>query len=90
MPAYYTTADADVIAPVLTRPQLPSAPGAEAAGTEVDVAIDETGRVESVRLVRFEDGLNQRMMVSAVKAWRFAPATRNGVPVKYVKRVRLQ
>jgi hypothetical protein len=85
---YYTAEDADVVPAALVRPQFPTTP--EGAGTEVEVVIDETGRVEAVRLVQFEDRYQNRMMVSAIKAWRFTPARRNGAPVKYKKRIRLQ
>jgi hypothetical protein len=88
--AYFTSADTDVVPAELARPQFPTSPGREAAGTEVEIVIDEAGRVESVRWLQFEDRYQSRMMASAIKAWRFVPAKRNGVPVKYVKRMRLQ
>lgn len=87
---YFSSADTDVVPAELARPQFPTSPGREAAGTEVEIVIDEAGRVESVRWLQFEDRYQSRMMASAIKAWRFVPAKRNGVPVKYVKRMRLQ
>jgi hypothetical protein len=49
--------------------------------------VSESGRVERVRLQSARSTLHERMLVSAAKAWRFRPAVRDGVPVKYVARI---
>ena len=44
------------------------------------------GRDGTVENVTFHTPLNrhhERMIVSAAKAWRYRPATRNGRPVRY-------
>jgi hypothetical protein len=87
----YTSADPLVTPPQLGRPAL--------AGTlplgvrkgdmaEVEIVVSTTGEVETVKLLAPGKGPRPAMMLSAVKAWRFQPATRGGVPVRY--RLRLQ
>lgn len=86
----FTPDDLDVVQPVLLSSSLPT-PSFEApeSVTVIDLVIDEHGRVVHATLaspiVRFEE----RMLLSAVKAWRFRPATKDGVPVKYRTRLTL-
>jgi len=49
----------------------------------LEILVDRSGRVESVRLATPHNGYHDRMIVSAVKAWRYRPAQRNGKPVRY-------
>jgi len=53
----------------------------------MDLLISESGDVLSVRLVPPARDVREAMMLSAAKAWRFAPATRNGRAVPYLKRI---
>jgi TonB family protein len=53
----------------------------------MEVMVDERGEVQRVQLRSTDASLNDRMLVSAVKAWRFDPALKDGVPVKYTMRV---
>ena len=86
----YTTADQEVIPP---RPLHPKLPTVLPSGTRLDalsimdLLISESGDVLSVRLVPPARDVREAMMLSAAKAWRFAPATRNGRPVPYLKRI---
>jgi periplasmic protein TonB len=88
-PGPFTEADAGVEPPVLIYPQLPSdpQPAPPASAPHFELLVNERGEVDQVRLrtsdVRFQD----RMMVSAAKAWRFRPAMRDGQPVRYRVRV---
>jgi hypothetical protein len=85
----YSTADRDVDPPVPIQPKIPTAlPAGERTEdlTVVDLIISDDGLVESVRLVRPVRGVRETMILSAVKAWRFEPALRNGQPVRYSKR----
>jgi len=82
----YSSASPDVIPPALLRRQMPEVPtgGAPLDGRGLlELTIDETGGVTSARLVPASNRHQDRMMVSAAKTWRFAPATRNGEPVQY-------
>lgn len=88
-PGPFTEADAGVEPPVLIYPQLPSDAQAAppASAPHFELLVNERGEVDQVRLrtsdVRFQD----RMMVSAAKAWRFRPAMKDGQPVRYRVRV---
>jgi hypothetical protein len=85
----YTSADADVTPPVPQQPLLgrPTNDVLAVPG-DVDIVIDRTGAVERVVLLlpnRFQD----RMLVYAIKARKFAPAIVNGHPVRYRLRIRM-
>jgi TonB family protein len=86
----YTVTDQMVQPPVLARPQMPAQRleglSREAAG-ELELVVDANGRVEGARLVPASNRFQDRMMVSAAKTWRFEPATKDGVPVRYRLRV---
>jgi hypothetical protein len=86
----YTTADQEVVPPSPVRPKLPTVlpPGTRVEELSVmDLLISETGDVVTVRLLPPARDVREAMMLSAAKAWRFAPATRNGRAVRYLKRI---
>ena len=85
----YSVRDQDVEPPALQYPQLPSALPEDdrLSGSYLEMLVSESGRVERVRLQSPRSTLHERMLVSAAKAWRFRPAVRDGVPVKYVARI---
>lgn len=88
----YSRTDLDVDPAVLVRPQMPSVPDGLAPQeepSEFDLLIDQSGRVEQVRLVSPTNRFNDRFLVSAAKAWQFQPASRDGQPVRYRLRVRI-
>jgi periplasmic protein TonB len=92
----YTSADADVVPPTLVSRQLPlpkspPSPGrGEAADSGViDLIVDEVGNVASVKIVSMPQQFQPRMLVSAMKAWRFQPALKDGRAVRYTVRVRV-
>lgn len=85
----YKTGDPGVVEPVPLS-ILPAAPrrGADPSSLEVlEVHIDQAGAVESARLVVDQPSFRSRWMVSAAKTWRFKPATKDGAPVRFVKRI---
>jgi hypothetical protein len=82
----YSAADPDVHAPTLLRPQLPKKrpeglPKDEAGSLELLVL--ENGTVEEARLIPASNRLQDRLLISASKAWQFRPAEKNGRPVRY-------
>ena len=88
----YSRVDTEVAPPSLVRSRLPEGPplGIPAEGLpEVELVVSSTGEVESVKLVSPQAGVGPSMMLSAIKAWRFHPATRDGEPVRYRLRMRL-
>ncbi|MGE0464606.1 MAG: energy transducer TonB [Vicinamibacterales bacterium] len=88
-PGPYTEADADVEPPVLVYPQLPSEPQSAppADVPHFELLVNERGEVDQVRLRATDARIEERMMVSAAKAWRFRPAMKDGKPVRYRVRV---
>jgi hypothetical protein len=88
----YSNVDPEVVPPELVRSRLPSDPpkGMRSdALPEVELVVSSSGEVESVKLVTEQAGVGPSMMLSAIKAWRFRPATRDGEPVRYRLRMRL-
>jgi tetratricopeptide (TPR) repeat protein len=89
--APYTDGDPGVTPPVaMTRDVPPWRPpnaviGARAYQGHLRIVIDATGQVESAALVRpFLPGYDD-LLVQAARGWRFRPATKDGVPVRYAK-----
>lgn len=54
-----------------------------------ELVVDEKGHVERVRLLSSDNRYQERMMLSAVKAWRFEPALKDGAPVKFLTHVKV-
>jgi hypothetical protein len=87
----YSRVNGAVRPPIAIRPHLPSEPPAWIPVEHLmvlDLVITNKGLVESVRLLTDPRTVNDFMIVSAAKAWIFAPATLNGQPVKYRHRIR--
>jgi hypothetical protein len=88
----YTAGDESVIPPVLVRPVLPKDPPPDVPPHEigdVEIIVDEHGDVLTVKLISPANRYRERMLVSAVKMWKFRPAYKDGHPVRYRTRVRL-
>jgi hypothetical protein len=49
----------------------------------LEILVDRSGRVETVKLETPLNGYHDRMIVSAVKAWHYRPALKNGKPVRF-------
>jgi hypothetical protein len=87
----YSRLDGDVRPPIAIRPHLPSDPPAHIPVDHLmvlELVVANDGVVESVRLLTNPRTVNDFMIVSAAKAWLFAPATLEGQPVKYRHRIR--
>jgi hypothetical protein len=88
----YSAADPDVVPPVAVRQDLPSWKHgtlgiAVSFEGQIDVVIDETGKVESATIAKsIFAGYNERAVAGA-KEWVYSPATKHGVPVKFRKSV---
>jgi outer membrane biosynthesis protein TonB len=68
-------------------PQLPPAPlvlGTTNSNINVmEIVVGDNGSVEKVRLVSPPRRMTDMMLLSGAKSWRFAPASRGGLPVRY-------
>ena len=87
----YTKDEADVIEPEAIRQSLPPFAGrvvAERSGV-LEVVIDETGSVESATMIEAVDPAYNRVVLAAAKTWAYRPARRDGIPVKFKKRIQI-
>jgi hypothetical protein len=87
-----SAADIAVVRSSLMRPRLPTRSAAgvnEENLPQVELLISGTGEVESVKLLTQSASVPAAMMLSAIKTWRFEPATRAGQPVRYRLLLRL-
>ena len=55
--------------------------------SEIDVIINEHGTVDNVVVTRSVNPAYDAAVVAAARAWRYRPATRDGVPIRSVKTV---
>lgn len=82
----YTDGDEGVIPPAPLSRQLPAAPPpgvtSDAVGT-LEMLISQAGEVEAVKLHTPLNRYHERMIVSAAKAWRYTPASKDGKPVRF-------
>lgn len=86
----YTSADASVVPPSPMGAFLPPPPPENAPSERViilHVLVDERGAVESAHVLSTRNHYRDRWWVVTAKAWRFQPATRDGQPVRYLRRV---
>ncbi len=56
---------------------------------EIEVLIDERGNVQSAKVISSIHPVYDAMVLSATKGWHYDPATADGVPVKYRKRIKI-
>ena len=56
---------------------------------EIEVLIDETGKVQTAKVIASIHPVYDAMVMAAAKTWRYDPATADGVPVKYRKRIKI-
>ena len=85
----YTADDAGVVAPVAIDQKVPRYPAAvmrPVAGM-LELVIGETGAVESEMMRVPIEATYDRLVLSAAAKWRYRPATMDGVPVKFLKRL---
>jgi TonB family protein len=87
----YTPDDSGVAPPTAVRQTFPPFPGkvATAAAGMLEVVIDATGAVESATMVVSVHPQYDRIATEAARKWQYRPATVDGVPVKYLKRVQV-
>ena len=91
LPSVFDAADADTVPPIVLKQALPPFPvqwGVARAGV-LELVIDERGLVESVVMRVAMHPRYDRLVVDAARSWRYRPATRDGVPVKYRKMVQI-
>jgi hypothetical protein len=90
-PKLYTAEDRNVIPPQAIRQQIPPFPGrVTVAKTGVlELVIDNSGNVESALMRVPVNAQYDRMATAAARTWLYQPATVDGAPVKFVKRIQV-
>jgi TonB family protein len=91
-PRVFDATSAGVVQPVAIRQSLPSPPLALSkllVGKRgvLEVTIDAEGKVVDAVMRDSVNSAYDTMVVNAAKMWRFKPATKDGVPVRFVKEV---
>jgi hypothetical protein len=85
--AIYTSADEGIDPPKMLYPQLPPPPLMISQSNDsvnvMEIIVSAAGSVERVHLVSQPRRLTDMMLLSGAKSWRFAPASKNGLPVRY-------
>jgi TonB family protein len=88
----YSATDADVKPPIAVSQVMPRwiAPSRLVTTTftgSLEVIVDEKGGVESVSVLQGTGTPYDTQLVEAARKWRYQPATRGGLPVKYRRTV---
>jgi hypothetical protein len=85
--AIYSNDDADVQPPVMLFPQLPPPLmiGGPSDGrvNRMELVVAPDGSVERVRLIGAPSRMPDMMLLSGAKLWKFTPAVKDGVQVRY-------
>jgi len=91
-PAIYTGDERGVVPPVAIRQELPRFPGAVRPGGVtgvVEVLIDQAGAVESAAMLVPTVPSYDKLLLTAASRWLYSPATVDGRPVKFRKRIQV-
>ena len=94
--AFYTGEDQGVVAPVIISQRLPRWPsnlpvsflprGKQAI---VEVVINERGSVDAAVIRQATVSVYDELLLNEAKTWRYKPATKDNVPVKFMKMVQV-
>jgi len=90
-PRIYTGGEQNIVVPVVVSQALPPFPGQVVIPRtgKIEVVIDETGAIETAIITLSVTPAYDAMVLAATRAWRYKPATANGVPVKFRKTVQI-
>jgi hypothetical protein len=94
--AFYTADDAGVVAPVVINQRPPRWPSNLPDGFQpkvrqavLEVLINERGMVETAVIRQATASVYDDLLVAEAKAWRYRPATKDNVPVKFMKLIQV-
>jgi hypothetical protein len=96
-PAPPRAPDIQVVPPVTVQQTVPPWPATLASRRDalkfaqlngvLELIITKTGTVDSVKLVKGIDPFYDVLLLNAARQWKYQPATRNGEPIEFVKRL---
>ena len=92
----YTIDDEGVTPPLTIQQRMPAMPmqlqtitrAVHARGL-LDIVIDENGRVTDARIRQSLNAAFDSLVLRSARAWKYQPATKDGVPVRFVKTILL-
>ena len=92
--AIYTTGDEGVVPPTVIDQTLPSLPSALRGIMRLarptgllDVLVDETGTVQASEIRQSTHPSYDALLLNASRGWKYRPATKDGTPVRFRKRI---
>jgi protein TonB len=87
----YSPSDTSVVPPITIHQAVPPYPGRVLIGGSmvIDIVIGTTGEVESAVVASPPNQAYDRLVLGATKTWQYQPASLNGKPVKYRKRIQI-
>jgi hypothetical protein len=90
-PKVYNVDDRNVVPPLALKQQIPAFPGkvTEAKMGVLELVIDNSGAVESAMMRVPVNPQYDRIALAAARNWLYQPATLDGSPVKYLKRIQV-
>jgi hypothetical protein len=90
-PKLYSAEDRNVVPPIPVKQQIPAYPGRVSAAKVgvLELVIDKTGAVESATMRVPVNAQYDRLATSAARTWQYQPATVDGSPVKFLKRIQV-
>jgi hypothetical protein len=88
-PKVYSSDDRNVVPPQVIRQQIPAFPGRVTLPKTgvLELVIDDNGNVESALMRVSVNPQYDRITTAAAKTWQYQPATVDGTPVKFIKRI---
>jgi TonB family protein len=97
VPTVYREGDADVVPPVALKQTLPQwvVPTGTRAGAwqpdgVLEITIDESGNVANAVLRKPFNASYDALLLKAAMAWKYEPARKAGVPVRFVRNVAIR
>jgi len=90
-PKLYSAEDRNVVPPLALKQQIPSFPGkvTTAKMGVLELVIDNSGTVESATMLVPVNPAYDRIAITAARGWLYQPATVDGTPVKFLKRIQV-
>lgn len=90
-PRFYSAEDPNVAPPVVVQQTFPPYPSRLVPPSQgvLEVIIDETGAVQSARMIASVNPAYDGIALAAARGWLYKPALLNGTPVKYRKVIQI-
>jgi len=90
-PKIYSVDDSGVVPPTTVDQRIPSFPGTVRSIQTgvIEVLIDRDGSVQSATMLEGVNPQYDRIAVNAARSWRYQPATVDGAPVMFLKRIQV-